>query len=204
MKKLIFAASLLVLGANVNAQTGEGFGFQQGDVILEGNLGWSASNDKNTEVKETSFNFNPKVGYFVTDKFAIGVKAGVGTDKTKVEGTEVEKVNTFDAGLFGRYYFLDLGARFKTYAEVGFGYTNVKYEEIMAEEVKADGFQSGFGLGINYFVTNNIAINFALTDIISYNTVKVDGGKSVSEFNGNINVFNNFFETATFGLTYKF
>lgn len=204
MKKLIFAASLIVLGANANAQEVEGFGFNTGDVIVEGNLGWSSSNDKNIDRKENAFNINPKVGYFVNDKFAVGVDLGFGTNKTEVAGNETEKINTFDAGLFGRYYFLDLGARFKTYGEVGFGYNNVKRELLGSSEIKADGFKSNLGLGINYFLTNKMAINFALTDIISYNSVKVDGGKSVSEFNGKINVFDNFFDTATFGLTYKF
>ena len=35
------------------------FGFAKGDVIVEGNLGFSSTNDKNTEEKTNSFQFNP-------------------------------------------------------------------------------------------------------------------------------------------------
>ncbi len=204
MKKLILAASVLALGANVQAQEVDSFGFEKGNVIVEGNLGFNSSNDKNTDEKINKFTFTPKVGYFATDKFAVGIAAGFGTDKTKVDGVQTEKINTYDLGVFGRYYFLDLGQRFKTFAEINFGYTNVKYEDLATEEIKADGFSSGFSLGMNYFLTNKMAINFVLGDVISYNSVKVDGGKSVSNFNGNINAFDNFFDTAKFGLTYKF
>jgi len=56
---------------------------------------------------------------------------------------------------------------------------------------------------MQYFVTPKMAINFGLTDILSYSSNKFDGGENVSEFNGNVNIFNNFFATAQFGMTFK-
>src|SRR5690606_15571173 len=118
---------------------------------------------------------------------------GYMSNKEEIADTETDKNSELMLGAFGRYYFLDLGARFKTYAELGLGYTSGK---VGVAEFEYSGFGIGAGLGINYFVTQNIAINFALTDVLSYSTAKFDEGESVSEFNGNINVFNNFFETA--------
>ncbi|HNU59410.1 MAG TPA: hypothetical protein PKI08_05615, partial [Aquaticitalea sp.] len=114
-----------------------------------------------------------------------------------------EKQSSFAAGVFGRYYFLDLGKRFKTFAEVGVGFGTVKYD---LADVKEKFVGAGVGLGINYFVKENIAITFNLSDVLSYTSRKwdVDGAEAVSEFNANINVLNNFFETAQFGLMYKF
>ncbi len=207
MKKVLLTAVAVFSLTFVNAQEEEkaGFGFSKGNVIVEGNLGFGSTNDKNTEEKTSNFEFNPKVGYFLTDKFAIGVELGVGSDKAETAGTETDKNSNFNAGVFGRYYFLDLGQRFKTYAEAGLGMTSGKTKSFPATtDTKYSGFGAGAGLGINYFVSESFAINFGLTDILSYSSVKVDGGENVSEFNGNVNVFNNFFSTAQFGLTFKF
>ncbi|MBF01702.1 MAG: hypothetical protein CMP76_00235 [Flavobacterium sp.] len=203
MKKLLFAAVAVFAFATANAQEegGSSFGFSQGNILLEGNLGFSSSNDKNTETKTNSFEFNPKAGYFLNDKFALGLELSVGSDKEEVAGTETDKNSNFGAGVFARYYFLDLGQRFKTYAEAGVGFNSGKQG---LADAKYSGVGAGAGLGINYFLTENFAINFALTDILSYSTNKYDGGEAVSEFNANVNVFNNFFTTAQFGLTYKF
>ena len=191
--------------ANAQEEEKKGFGFAQGDVMVEGNLGFGSTNDKNTETKTSNFDFNPKAGYFVSDKFAVGVELMVGSNKTEVAGTETDKGSNFNAGVFGRYYFLDLGERFKTYAEAGLGMTSEK-DGIGAGEVKTNGFGFGVDLGINYFITDSFAINFGLDNVLGYNTSKVDtdGAKAESEFNFSAGEFNNFFDTARFGLTWKF
>lgn len=203
MKKLILSAAAVFALTFVNAQEGEPtFGFSEGNIIVEGNIGFNSTNDKNTEVKTSSFNFNPKAGYFISDDLAIGLELNLGTAKTEAGGGET-KENMFGIGAFARYYFLELGQRFKTYGEFGLGFSSAK-QETGGFEAKASGFGAGLGLGMNYFITENFAINFGLSDILSYTSVKPEDGEAISEFNGNINVFDNFFTTAQFGLTYKF
>jgi outer membrane protein len=217
MKKVILSAAALFAFAFANAQEtteAPAFGFTQGNILLEGNLQFSSTKEEDggDETKLNVFTFTPKAGYFLTDKFAVGVEIGFGSSKeeTTPEGGETveEKTNVFAAGVFGRYYFLDLGQRFKTYAEVGVGFGSSK-DELDGEEVSKDTFfAAGLDLGINYFVTKNFAINFGLANVLSFNNTKTEfpgGGESkTNSFEGNINVFNNFFDTATFGLTYKF
>ena len=214
MKKLVFTAAIAVLGfTSVNAQdemTTIG-GFEEGDVFVEGNFGFGSTNDKNTEFKTSSFDFNPKVGYLISDDLAVGVQLMVGSDKeeTTVAGTTTEtKASNFGAGVFARYYFLELGKRFQTYGEFGVGFDSAKFDDGVdaTDDLKSNGLGAGLGLGMNYFVTENLAINFGLSDILSYGSVKadVDGAEAVSSFNGNLNVFNNFFQTAQFGATWKF
>ena len=203
MKKLLFAAAAVFAFGMANAQEEtKSFGFNEGDIILEGNLGFSSTNDKNTEEKTSSFNFNPKVGYFMSDNLAIGVELMVGSNKEEVAGVDTDKNSNVGAGVFARYYFMDLGERFKPYGEFGLGFNSGKAG---LADVKYSGIGAGVGLGVNYFVTEKIAINFALTDILSYSSGKYDvsGAKNVSSFNGNVNVFNNFFTTAQFGMTFK-
>lgn len=199
MKKVILAAIAVMSFGFANAQDSGSFGFSKGNILLEGNLGLYSTNDKNTEVKFNSFEFNPKAGYFLTDKFALGLDLGIGTDKKKIAGADAGKNSEFNVGVFGRYYFLDLGQRFKTYAEAGVGLNTGK-----EGDAKYSGVGFNAGLGINYFVSNSFAINFGLTNILDYNTNKYKGGKAASEFEANLNVFNNFFNTAKFGMTYKF
>lgn len=199
MKKIVLAAIAVMAFGFANAQDSGSFGFSKGNILLEGNLGFSSNNNKNTEEKINSFEFNPKAGYFLTDKFALGLDLGIGSDKKKIAGEDAGKNSNFNVGVFGRYYFLDLGQRFKTYAEAGVG-LNTGKEGV----AKYSGVGFDAGLGINYFVSNSFAINFGLSDILAYNTNKYKGGKAVSDFNANLNVFDNFFTTAKFGLTYKF
>jgi len=206
MKKVLLIAAVAVFGfSNVNAQETEApaFGFEQGNIFLEGNLGYNSSNDKNIEEKTNQFSFNPKAGYFINEDLALGVQLAYNSYTEEVAGTDAEDISAFGAGVFARYYFLDLGKRFKTFAEVGVGFETAKDD---LADVKANGVGAGLSLGINYFVKENIAITFGLSDVLSYSSAKldVDGAEAVTEFNANINVFNNFFETAQFGLMFKF
>jgi outer membrane protein len=218
MKKIILsAAAVVAIAFSAKAQETEtpAFGFSAGNIIVEGNLSWNSTKEEEpgVETKENFFSFNPKAGYFITDKFAVGIELSVASNKEEVNPdgapTEETKANFFGAGVFGRYYFLELGQRFKTYAEVGVGFGGGKTEVDGTEIAKNSGVNAGLDLGINYFVTPSIAINFGLANVLSYNSFTIEDTPTGEEtktntFEGNINVFNNFFDTAQFGLTYKF
>ncbi len=220
MKKVILSAAALFAFAFANAQEttteAPAFGFTKGNIFVEGNLQFNSSKEEQdgVESKENNFNFNPKAGYFITDKFAVGVELGIGSSKTEDSApgvpTDETKTNSFGAGVFGRYYFLNLGQRFKTYAEAGVGFGGTKLEDNGTDVWKDKNFNVGIDLGINYFITDRFAINFGLTDLLSFNSGKREFEDGVTPeiktttFEGNFNVFNNFFDTATFGLTYKF
>lgn len=216
MKKIILSMVALLALSTANAQDkkeSKGFGFSEGNVIVEGNLSFGSSKNDNgtTEVKNNDFGFSPKVGYFLSDKLALGVELGIGSGKeeTTVGSVSTEdKTNSFNAGVFARYYFLDLGQRFKTYTEAGLGFQSGKSETDGTENYKDSGFGLGIDLGMNYFVTENFAINFGLNNVLGYSSTKREfpgGGETKNNsFNGNFNVFNNFFNTPSFGLTWKF
>lgn len=204
MKKLILSAVAVFALTFANAQEGEPtFGFSEGDFLIEGNIGFGSTNDKNFDVKTSSFNFNPKAGYFISDDLAVGLDLGFGSNKTEVNGTNTVEASSVGIGGFARYYFLDLGARFKTYGEFGLGYETANDK---IADVKTNTFRAGATLGINYFVTENFAINFALADILSYSSEKADvsGAEAENKLNFGFGQFNNFFDTVQFGLTFKF
>lgn len=223
MKKVLLTAVAVFSLTFVNAQEEEtkGFGFSKGNMFLEGNLGFSSNkvtNSDNTgdlnEIKTNNFEFNPKFGYFISEKLALGAELMVGSGKSEVTTFGTPNVtnentnNSFGGGVFARYYFLDLGQRFKTYAEAGLDFGSGKTESNGIETGKNSRFGLNFDLGMNYFVTEKMAINFGLANVLGFNSTKSEnpaGNETTnSGINGNFNIFQNFFDTPTFGLTYKF
>jgi outer membrane protein len=112
------------------------------------------------------------------------------------------------AGVFARYYFLELGQRFKTYSEFGIAFSSGKRElsttenAVLLEDFETSGIGTGLSLGMQYFVTQKLAINFGLSNVLSFSSVKetnnlsaVTNERKTSNFSGNLNVFNNFFNT---------
>lgn len=208
MKKIVLSLAVLAFGLSANAQ--EGVGFSKGDILLEGSVRYSTTDDKASSVKENEFNFTPQVGYFVSNNWAVGVYFDLSTSKVdRYDGPKnIDKTNAFNVGVFGRYYFLDLGQRFKVYGQANVGFADAKWTTERANlpksEIKGSGFNAGVDLGVNYFITPKIAVNFAFANLVDYTTTKPKGGKAQNDFNLNINNFNNFFDAATFGLTFKF
>src|SRR5690606_22400502 len=156
MKKLILSAMAVFALSFAHAQEEEStFGFGEGNIFVEGNIGFGSTNNKNTEEKTSNFNFAPKAGYFISDALAVGLDLGFASNKTEDAGGETEKISAVGIGAFARYYFLDLGERFKTYGEFGVGYATANNK---IADVKVNSFGFGATLGINYFVTENFAI----------------------------------------------
>ena len=216
MKKIVLSLAVLATGVAAQAQENT-FGFNQGDILLEGSLQANSQDDKTETLKTSEFSFTPKAGYFVTNKFAVGLGLNIGSEKEEDYNDlnndyAEEKGSSVGFEVFGRYYFMDLN-RFQPYAELGVGYNTSKREGTVVvggtsntiELPKYNRFGVNATLGFNYFVTPKVAINFALSDVIGFNSGKSDaeGAKATTDFHANINSFNNFFDTATFGLTFK-
>ncbi|MFB9057565.1 outer membrane beta-barrel protein [Mariniflexile ostreae] len=204
MKKLILSVAVAALGLlQVNAQDAPIFGFAEGDVIVEGSVNFNSTNDKNSDVKTNKFGISPKVGFFISDDLAIGASLNVSSGKIESSGVDTSKKSEFGVGVFGRYYFLDLGARFKTFTELGLGY-NTSDDKIA--DLKENTLGANLDLGINYFVKENIALTFSLDNLISFSSSKydVDGAKAVSSFDLGAGDVNNPFATASFGVLFKF
>ena len=205
MKKLLFMAAVAVFGfTNVNAQEdATTFGFGEADLFLEGNISFNSTNDKNSDTKESGFNISPKLGYFMTEDLAIGGMLSYNSFKEEVAGVDTEDFSGFGVGAFARYYFLDLGERFKTYSEFGIGYSSNKDK---MSDVALNTFGAGLDLGINYFVTEKIALTFGLKNVLSFSSSKydTDGAEAKSNFNlGFGDVANPFGGNAAFGILFK-
>lgn len=196
-----------------DVEKGSMVGFSDGDIFIEGNLMYMNTKDKSApgvEKINSTFGFNPKAGYFLDDALAVGVELGYNSNKNPsatLPNTTI-KDSGYGGGVFARYYFLDLGKRFKTYGDLGLGFGANKNESSSTVglttttiSTKSSSFGLGLDLGMNYFVKDNIAISFGLADLFSFTRKKTKGAVGPeTNFNLNLNNLNNFFNGAQFGL----
>ena len=201
MKKIILSLVAVFAFGIASAQDGN-FGFKKGNLFLDGNFKIHSTSVGST--KSNTLTFTPHAGFFLTDKFALGAGLIITSEKQKSNGNQTSKNTSFGFDVFGRYYFLELGKRFKVYGEGGASLNFPRRQGASGtKKDKYTQFGVGVGAGVNYFVTPKLAINFVLADVVSFKSLKPENSEAANEFNVNINEFNNFFGShAAFGLTY--
>ncbi|OCB76413.1 hypothetical protein B0A79_04505 [Flavobacterium piscis] len=183
----------------VDAETNsaKGITFEKGDMFLEGSIKISTGGETDY------YGFSPKFGYLLNDKFAVGAKLNYSSEKE--ETVPETKTNVFGVGAFARYYFLELDKkRFKAFAEAGLGFGSNKTKIEGIEDDTDNSITADITVGLNYFVTKNIAVTFTLANVLAYNSVSPENGPSSDTFNLNINLFENIFDQPQFGLLYRF
>lgn len=185
MKKIILSVVAVFAFGFANAQdVPAGMGFSKGDKFVEGSL-FIKSGDVD------AWAFNPSMGYFLDDKWAIGGRLNFG-------GSDDQDL--FGITGFARYYFLSLGASksFQAYGEFGLGYSTVKEDGDTDSALNAN-----IDLGMNYFFTKHWAVTFELANVLSYNSFNPENGDTSNDLEVNVNLFKNIFDQPTFGLLYK-
>mgnify|MGYP003610339390 CR=1 FL=1 len=204
MKKIILTvAAVFAFGfANAQDKTESSEGFSKGDVFASGAI--SLGSSKTGDFKANSFEFAPKVGYFVSENIAVG--ASVGFNSLKLDnGSDDAKNSGVGFGAFGRYYFTP-ASKFSLFAELGVDYTTTD-EEFDAEDgtLYASSFESkelglGLGLGMNYFVSSNFSLEAGIA-VLGYtsNDNGGDGADKTNTFALGANL-----AAVSFGVNYKF
>jgi len=178
MKKMFsILAVLTIFAVSANAQSS----FKKSDVILEG----TASYVK-TEGADASYSLAPTIGYFLTEKFAIGVAGETAKDDAGIKTNSI--------GVFGRCYFLNIGKNLKTYSQLTM--SNVTIND---DGSKTSAFGANLGLGVNYFVSPKLALTLHVADLVDYSNVESTSTVSIG-WQGVTNPFS----AAKFGLLYRF
>jgi len=195
MKKLILAAVAVFTLGFVNAQDG---GFTKGDIFASGSFGYSSQSTG--DIKSSSFEFTPRIGFFVSDNIAVGARLGYTTAKQEAPFTTEVKTNTFNAGAFGRYYFTPSN-KFSVFGEFGVEYASSKRDPgIINNEDKVTGFGVNVGPGVSYFLSDHFALE-AFWGAIGYASAKpdFDGAESTNAFTFGVDL-----SDINLGLVYKF
>jgi outer membrane protein len=178
MKKMFsILAVLTIFAVSANAQSS----FKKSDVILEGTASYSK-----TEGLDATYSIAPSIGYFLTDKFAIGIIGETAKDDAGVKTNAI--------GVFGRCYVLNIGKNLKTYSQLTMSSLSVN-----DDASKTSAFGVNLGLGLNYFVSPKLALTLNVADLVDYSNVE-----STSTFSIGWQGVTNPFSATKFGVLYRF
>lgn len=194
--KLSFVVTVLLINSITNAQ------FKKGDKMVGASVGTVFFNHNSTESSSTvvystisndnyGINFNPAIGWFISDNISIGIKPTVGYYKQKILGTTPagstflkDESNRFKIGVggFARYYLnsdnvktrffgqYDLSAGLGGSKREGFEYERVgvfvdRYDYKSSGDFFAN---TGILLGLSKFLSNKTALDVYIGYEFSY------------------------------------
>lgn len=170
MKKVLFFASAFVIVSQaLKAQTGS--------ILVGGSINFSSTKIPSSpnNIKYTSFDFNPTIGYQFTDNWTAGLVADIGTaNNTNAAGAGL-KENIFGVGPFVRYA-KSLSNIFAIYGQVQGVFGTDKLGNVKSNTAGISAFPAVF---IN--VKNGFGLNFTVGGI-SYSSSKPSGGSSTNTF----------------------
>jgi len=178
MKKVLMSALIVasVFGAKA----------QSGTVLVGGDVDFSSSKVKGTDVKNNSISFNPYVGYQFNNNWTAGITAALNSSKNE-SGINESKNNSYAAGPFLRYT-QPLSNIFSVYGQVEGLYGG--YKSKLTNGNVTTTTAEGNTLGVNLFpavfinLKNSFGLNFNVGGI-SYSNNDPKGGPSNNTFNVN-------------------
>jgi outer membrane protein len=195
MKKIILTVAAVFAFGAANAQDkNEGSeGFSKGSMFLSGTFSYESS--KTGDLKSNDLEFSPAFGYFLTDNIALGGRLNVSSGENEAE----TKTSGFGLDVFGRYYMTP-ASKFSLFGEAAVGFGSTKVEPAAGGETTSKTFGVNLGLGVNYFLSSNWAIEAGWAGL-GYNSDDNggDGADKTNTFGLNLDL-----SSINFGLLYKF
>lgn len=175
MKTTATLILFMLLTTIVFAQVEKGNLFFQGSSNIGFNsekLTTTSGNSSVESYKETSFNFSPKVGYFIIDNLPVGLAIDLRTYNTKYPDVSdyIDKSMSVAFGPFVRYYILKLENLYP-FVEIGAGFGSSKYTETYNSSstiTKYGIFKYNLDIGASYFITDHIAFDL----LLGYKSIK--------------------------------
>ncbi len=176
MKKLVVVAILFAgLTQAANAQ--------KGSILLYGNIDAGSNKDNNVSSTNSSFDFNPGVGYQFSNNWTAGLQLAIGSSKYDNGSGTVTKNSNFNVGPFLRYS-KSLGDIFSVYGQLNVDYLSSKVQNTVSSittSVTTSGVMAGIVPAISVNVHKGLALNFNVGGL-SYQTTKASSAKSVDKF----------------------
>ena len=96
----------------------------------------------------------PEFGYFISDRFAVGLGVGFNYISEKEEGHDSEGTTVWGVNPYARYYPVKVD-RFGLYLQLGLNYLSMKWEGSDAKDM----YSVGLTPGISYNVSERVAIH---------------------------------------------
>lgn len=199
MKKVILILFLSLMGFSGFAQ------IIKGAKAIGGGLTYSKTTQPgylgDGEDSESSFEFTPGFGYFVSDGILVGINLGFSSGKTDSFGTET-KSSGFAAGPFARYYKQTSNENFAIYGQFSFLYGSGKDTDSGNQETKTSAMDIAISPGLVYFLNNHWAVELGFRGI-GYSTSDPDKDTDNDQVK-NFEVGLNSFMPSTLGFRFHF
>jgi len=174
MKKLVLLLAV-VLGLTATTTA------QKDSKIVSGTVSYTKTKDV-----KASYSATPLVGYFVTNKVAVGVLASFSKADSANKATSV--------GVFGRCHFMNINKKCIVFSQVDLSSNTATVEGVEGKSTTAN-----LGLGANYTLTKKLDLTMHVANLISYQSAN-----SVSTITVGFSGVANPFATTGFGVIYKF
>ena len=143
MKSLVLSALFGLFFLSLSGQPAQGAWMLGGDARFQSNIGGSEFN---------ALSLSPRAGYFVTDRLALGMGAGIYAGRT-----EFFKYSGVNVSPFARYYFPLKKTKLSLLLETGGSFSSGRFDRQTSNtwRIQASG-------GINYFLTPEFALEAML------------------------------------------
>ncbi len=159
MKKLLFALAGILLSLSINAQMNTGSFFAVGNSSFD--LGFSTINniDNNEKTTVLKYTLNPKAGYFIKNRLAIGGGVEFASIPYSSEFGNAARQSRLVFGPFARYY-VQYGTLIPfAEASLGYGYQNdIQIYSDGTFKTEHSVFTNSIGVGTDFFLNEKIAI----------------------------------------------
>lgn len=175
MKKTLFTTAFVVFAFfAAHAQIGAGT-LSVGGALQVNSTGGKVKSSSGSADKAstTSIEFGPKVGYFISDNFSVGVGIGLNTSKTEsADGNTKNTSNVFGIAPFARYH-IPVGEKFYVFGEaalgVGFGGGKTKNGGTSVDHDKISTVGLAVSPGLIFLPSERIAIELSI-NLLSFNS----------------------------------
>lgn len=160
MKKLFVIIASAMFSLTTFSQTNKGTVLIDAQTNLSGSfltskMEYKGDNMLDDDIKNTTVNLAPSVGYFFTDNFAAGLNLSITINNTSMGNSESNNT-TVSVGPFVRYYFGTSNVRPFLDGELGYATNKEKNDD---DELKFSGIGYGLGLGLAFLINEKIALN---------------------------------------------
>ena len=140
------------------------------------------------ESRVTTLTLSPRIGYFITDGFALGLNTNYLFQRVKPENNNGETtVNIYALGPFARYYFQV--PNFQPFIEASFNIGQIKQESTFGfggPMESTNAYRDVFlGAGGSYFMNNTIALEVML----GFRSLNLEADPDVTEQTESTNTF---------------
>lgn len=188
MRKTVLILTMALISISLSAQEG-----LKGIWFAGGQIEFSSSKDKSTgvELKTNNTTVLPIIGGFISPSVAIGTGIGYMGGKTKADGVQDSKSDSFVLKPLARKYWNITGGLY-FFGQISLPMIFGKIEgENSDSKINTTDISLEIAPGFDYVVNSWLTIETSFTILnMGYNKQKPKGGDSSSNFGFNANPFN--------------